>query len=334
MAGKGEMKTGTYIFISVVMAAVMLLSYGCAASAGSTQAHRAGPEPTQSTSHRGIAWPVYNPPPRVDPGEDPTEADVVTYSGGKVLDGQTNVYAIFWEDDSYVRQQPQSQQILNEIPNYIRVLTNFFNDFGTSPMYADLLQYTDSNGHAPISARLAATYLDTSRPFPPMMKADLAMSSQPDLGGFYHQEIINVAKQFGWDYQNYHNFFFLFPIANNECGAHGFLGDRSGENIPNGSAVAYGSYPFANGQDQCVVSPDSPNGDHIADIATSIAAHELMEAAADPYINGWGEIADPCFLPPATIDPATGANVKWNGHLYLIQEMWDNYRHGCVLEGP
>lgn len=269
----------------------------------------------------GSQWPTYNPPPRVDPG---STTQNVTYGGGKVLDGKTNIYAIFWSDSSY--QQPT--------PTYISLVTRFLNDFGSSPMYADLLQYTNASGNAPTSAQLAGTYTDM-QPFPAEMKMDLAMSPQPDLGGFYHQEIISVAKRKGWDYQNYHNLFILFPIANNGCGAHGYLGDRSGENIPNGSPVAYASYPFVSGQNTCIVSKDSPNNDHTADIAIGEAAHELMETAADPYPGqGWGEIGDPCSLPSATINPQTQANVVWNGHPYLIQEMWDNHRNGCVLEGP
>jgi hypothetical protein len=60
-----------------------------------------------------------------------------------------------------------------------------------------------------------------------------------------------------------------------------------------------------------------------------------MEGVADPYPpTGWGEIADPCPLPADTIDPTTHANVVWNGHPYLLQEEWDNFRKGCVLEGP
>jgi hypothetical protein len=83
---------------------------------------------------------------------------------------------------------------------------------------------------------------------------------------------MSVSTSQGWDYHNRHNFFFVFPIANLGCGAHGFLGDRPEErDIKKGSPTAVVYYPYAHGTEQCVVSPYSPNNDHIADIAIGAA---------------------------------------------------------------
>ncbi len=271
-------------------------------------------------------WPTYNPTPRVDSGVDPKDTTNLIYHGGPVINGVVNIYLIFWIDPQY--EQPTS--------DYIPLLTRFFHDVGTSPLYANLLQYTDSHGNAPTGARVAGSVTDQTTAFPTAFRTSVGT----DWGQYFHQEVMNVATRNNWDYHNAHNLFFLFPIVSNGCGAHGYLGDRPDEtNIHNGSPIADVYYPYANGQDQCVVVPQSPNHDHIADIAIGAASHELMEAVSDPYLTGWfdksgDEMADKCPLPPATINPQTNGNVTWHGNTYLIQEEWDNVRHGCVLEGP
>ncbi|GCE03499.1 hypothetical protein KDAU_08280 [Dictyobacter aurantiacus] len=243
-----------------------------------------------------------------------------------MIDNIANVYLIFWIDPQY--QEPT--------PQYIYLLTRFFQDVGSSPLYANMLQYTDAQGRAPTGVHLSGIKTDRTTPFPDAFRTSIGS----DWGAYLHKEIIKVATSNGWDYHTAHNLFFLFPIVSNGCGAHGYLGDRSDEqNLQHGSPIADVYYPYANGQEQCVDAPQSPNHDHISDIAMGIASHELMEAVSDPYLIGWSdqngnEMADKCPLPPATIDLQIAGNVTWHGNLYLIQEEWDNQRQGCVLEGP
>ncbi|HEX3642159.1 MAG TPA: hypothetical protein VHV10_12785 [Ktedonobacteraceae bacterium] len=278
-----------------------------------------------------VDWPVYNPPPRVDPPNSDHIGNL-SYYGGHVIDGIANVYLIFWIDAAF---QPAT-------PGYVSLVEQFVKDIGQSPLYANLLQYYDASGRCPASATLAGTFTDT-RPFP----QDLVTNRQsPNINSHlmdsltdqtWRQEIAIVAAKQGWNTQDYHNVFVMLPTMSWGCGWHSSLSSSQ----QGGSPYIYGSYPSYQGQDQCVVVPQSPNHDHIADIATGIVSHELMEAVSDPYPgSGWdssggtGEMADKCPLPPSTIDPKTNGNVTWNGHSYAIQEEYDNYRHGCVLEGP
>lgn len=255
----------------------------------------------------------------------------MTYHGGPVIDGIVNIYLIFWIDASF---QPAS-------PKYGSLIEQFVQDIGQSPLYANLSQYHDSSGRYPTGARLAGTFTDT-RPFPQDLVAardassyDQSNESFPSIK--WRQEIQQVAASQNWNAQDYHNLFILLPTMNWACGFHDNLSRY-------GSPWAYISYPYFKGQEQCMDATQSPNHDHIADVAIDTLSHEIMEAVSDPYLNGWyggdisqpegGEMGDKCPLPDATVDPKTNGNVTWNGHTYLIQEEYDNVRHGCILAGP
>ena len=101
------------------------------------------------------------------------------------------------------------------------------------------------------------------------------------------------------------------------------------------------SYPcgfLVDSSNQDSNAEDAPNQDIDADNMVDVISHEFSEAVSDPYVDGWtgngGEMADKCPSPPDTIDSQTHGTVTWYGHTYLIQEEYDNLRHGCVLEGP
>jgi hypothetical protein len=157
----------------------------------------------------------------------------------------------------------------------------------------------------------------------------------------WEQEIRQVAASQSWDVQDYHNLFILLPVMNWGCGWHSYLTNEVTGQA--GSPYAVISYPSYQGQEQCANSTQSPNGDHVSDIAIDSLSHELMEVVIDPYLDSWyagddpggQEISDKCqFISPASIDPKTKGNVTWNGHSYAIQQEYDNRRHGCVLGGP
>lgn len=228
------------------------------------------------------------------------------------------------------------------------VVTQFAKDIGQSPLYANLIQYPDALGRCPIGARLAGSFVD-HRPFPPDLltkRKDPNLASDQNLqqamdkltDQAWRKELADVAAQQRWNTQDYHNFFIFLPTMSWGCGYHSHLTINGIPDVgPPGSPWAFISYPYYDGQEQCSNVPQSPSGDHVADIATGIVSHELLEGVADPqpgYKLGWDEIADKCPLPPSTIDSQTNGNVTWNGHHYAIQEEYDNLRHGCVLEGP
>jgi len=270
--------------------------------------------------------PHYNPLPRVDSPHNDAQGDL-QYNSGQVVDGIANVYLVFWIDAAF---QPAR-------PTYVSLIQQFVKDIGQSPLYAILSQYRDALGRCPTGARLAGTLIDR-QPFPPDLVAQRnspntdasAMDKLADQ--VWRQELTKVTAKQGWNMQDYHNIIVLLPTMNLGCGYHTNF---------DSSPYAFVSYPSYKGQEQCSVVPQSPNHDHVVDIATGILSHELMESASDPNPgSGWdgpnrnGEVADKCPLPPDTIDSATKGNVTWNGHHYAIQEEYSNLRHGCVLEGP
>jgi hypothetical protein len=299
--------------------------------------------PVPTTLACRVRTPHYNPPPRVDPTTDSDHAGDLTYGGGHVIDGVANVYLIYWVDDSV---QPFG-------PKYVSLTEQFVKDFGRSPLYANLSQYHDSRGRCPTSARLAGTFVD-KRPFPPNVVAERSDPNitgdqlHTDIDSAARQEMADVAAKRGWNTQNYHNLYgILLPIVDSKpggCGgaAHNVL--LIGANgKQNGSPFMFLPYPcgFLNYlPNSDSNAQDAPNQDIDADNMVGIISHEFSEAVSDSFINGlgWtgtgGEMADKCPAPLDTINPHTHGTVTWHGHSYLIQEEYDNLRHGCVLEGP
>jgi hypothetical protein len=69
--------------------------------------------------------------------------------------------------------------------------------------------------------------------------------------------------------------------------------------------------------------------------ATSVASHELAEAATDPKVGqGWtdnnnscGEIADICE------DGSPGSTITVGGRSWVVQQLWSNKQNACVSSG-
>lgn len=115
-------------------------------------------------------------------------------------------------------------------------------------------------------------------------------------------------------------------FCKNYCGYH-----HSYESGP-GSIT----YAFVGSSDHCPKDcrttdfEPSPNGDEAADAMVSVVAHELEEAATDPYGGGWYdnlgcEVGDKCAWHFGhTHATANGArtNMKLGSREYLIQENW------------
>src|SRR5207302_9763967 len=77
----------------------------------------------------------------------------------------------------------------------------------------------------------------------------------------------------------------------------------------------------------------------IVDDAINVTAHEIVEAATDPFsLGGWyliggaGEIGDLCAYQPGPRD-TIGADLQLNGHRYLVQMLWSNAVSGCAMAG-
>ncbi|HKV00507.1 MAG TPA: hypothetical protein VJQ26_00200, partial [Ktedonobacteraceae bacterium] len=117
----------------------------------------------------------------------------VTYHGGPVMFGTTNVYAIFWE--------PPSSSVS---ANYNSLIKRYFGDVGGSPLYKINNQYTQTNGAFPSNAKLAGTLLDTTTAYPesPLLDSDIQNEVT-------HAQTVNPT----WS-SNIDNVFFVFIEKN------------------------------------------------------------------------------------------------------------------------
>ena len=82
------------------------------------------------------------------------KASHLTYHGGPVMSGTMQVYAIFWE--------PTGSSVS---PTYNSLITRYFGDVGSSPLYQNTAQYQDANGNRPSGAVLGGSWVDTT-PYP------------------------------------------------------------------------------------------------------------------------------------------------------------------------
>ncbi len=250
---------------------------------------------------------------------NPATVSNMTYRGGSVMGGTTNVYAIFWEPFGRVSA------------NYNFLITRYFNDVGGQPLYNNNAQYPDSTHVAPLNTVLAGVWDDiTSYPETPLLDRDI------------QQEVRTAQSVNGWS-SSVHNVFFVFldrgqdlckdssrthcastPFPNGFCGYHGAFG-----------STIYAALPY-DASFSCNPG-SSPNHDD-ADWTINVTSHEQMESATDPFGNAWfdsggQEIGDKCNFVFGTRD-SFGGDVNWGGDEYIVQKEWDNVVSGCVLVGP
>ena len=196
--------------------------------------------------------------------------------------GTAQVYAIFWEPTgSFVSA------------NYNSLILRYFGDVGSTGLYANNTQYTDSTGAAPSKAVLAGSWVDTS-----------AYSSRTLQDSDIQNEVTNAQNVNGWTSDITH-VFFVFTAQNETicsgsecsfttfCGYHSFFGTNT----------IYAAMPYVGGVQGCN-TPSSPNNDD-ADSTINVASHEQMESATDPLLNAWTdasgqEIGDKCNFTFAT----------------------------------
>jgi len=252
------------------------------------------------------------------------------YHGGPVMAGNMKAYVIFWEPSgSFVSS------------TYNELLQRYFRDIGDSGLYANNQQYTQADGRAPMHAKLAGTFVDTS-PYPSapfLQDADL------------RHEIMRAMSVQGWKPGINHAFFIYTALHEFICSPSLFGGICSAPNSPQcayhfafgtpDGIVLYGAMPYGgNALAHCGGLSLSPNHDIDADAEINLTSHEQMELATDPLATGWfdatgltGEIGDKCAGIYGPLD-ATGADVYINGHPYIVQEEWDNAVSGCAISGP
>lgn len=240
----------------------------------------------------------------------------ISYHGGPVILGTTNIYYIWYGNWSGNSAQT--------------ILDNLATSIGGSPYFnINTTYYNGSNVHVSNSVHFAGEAFDS-------------YSQGTALSDAAIQAIVSRAITNGLARDTNGIYFVLTSADVNEtsgfctqyCGWHTH-GTISGSDI---------KYSFVGNPDRCPSACEAqttgPNGNAGADGMASIISHELEEAVTDPDLNAWydtrgQENADKCawtFGTTYTTSNGSKANMNLGGLDYLIQRNWVNASGGfCAL---
>jgi hypothetical protein len=243
----------------------------------------------------------------------------ITYHGGPVMHGTTNIYYIWygnWAGNSAVT-----------------ILTDLANDIGGSQYFAINTTYGDGSGKVSNAVHYAGstndayshgTSLDEAAVRDVVSGAISSHSLPLDASGIYFVLTSDDVKQslFCSPYCGWHN-------AATISGT-----DVKYAHVGNAATLCPAS---------CIESGSGANGNAGADGMASVLVHELEEAATDPDLNAWydsdgEENADKCawtWGKEYTSANGSRANVRLGARDFLIQQNWVNAGAGyCSMEGP
>jgi hypothetical protein len=239
-------------------------------------------------------------------------ANGISYRGGPVILGTTNVYYIWY--GNWTGNTATS------------ILTDFANNVGGSPYFnISTTYYNGSNVHVSNSVHYAGSTTDS-------------YSQGTSLTDAAIQTVVSSAISSGRLPKDTNAVYFVLTskdvtassgFCTQYCGWHTH-GTISGSDI---------KYSFVGNPERCLSScawqTTSPNGNPGADGMASIVAHELEEAVTDPDLNAWYdnrgyENADKCAWTFGTTYTSGGAlaNVKLGTRDFLIQRNWVNAAGG------
>jgi hypothetical protein len=243
-------------------------------------------------------------------------ATAISYHGGPVMLGTTNVYYIWygnWSGNSATT-----------------ILTDFANSVGGSPWFNINTTYTSLAGVVANSVRYAGSTTDnysqgtslSDNAISAVVSAALSSNRLPkDANGVYFvltSKDVTASSGFCTQYCGWHTY--------------GTYKDQTSSTII--------KYSFVGNPDRCPTSCEAqstgPNGNAGADGMASIIAHELSEAVTDPQLNAWYdkrgyENADKCawtFGSTSTAPNGGKYNVTLGSRNYLIQQNWVNASGG------
>ena len=246
----------------------------------------------------------------------PTKGNGISYHGGPVILGTTNIYYIWygnWSGNTATNILTDLAQNIGG-SSYFNINTTYYNGSNThvsnsvhyagdtTDNYSRGTSLSDSAIQSVVSDAISSSRLpkDTNAVYFVLTSADVTASS-----GFCTQYC-------GWH-------------------THGTIG---------GSDI---KYSFVGNPDRCPSACEDqtvgPNGNAGADGMASIISHELEEAVTDPDLNAWydtrgAENADKCAWTFGTTYTSGGAlaNVKLGTRDYLIQRNWVNAGGGyCAM---
>lgn len=235
----------------------------------------------------------------------------ISYHGGPVILGTTNVHFIYYGNWSSGDRA---------------ILDNLASSIGGSPYFnINTTYYNGSNQHVSNSVHYSGStndnYSHGTSLSDASIEAIVAAQNPTDTNGIYFvltSSDVNETSGFCTQY----------------CGWHtdGSIGGRD-------IKYAFIGNP-ARCPSSCTNGTAAPNGSVGADGAASIIAHELEEAVTDPDLNAWydrqgAENADKCawtFGTTYTTSNGGVANMRLGSRDYLIQRNWLNVGSGsCAL---
>ncbi len=224
-------------------------------------------------------------------------------------------FAVFWEPAGHASNA-----------TYKPLVTQFLSEVGGTPLFSTTTEYYQGSGATKQTitntSRFGGQFIDTT-PFPAggVTDADLQAS------------VKRAQAANGWP-TGTNNLYLVYTGPGGEtvsqyCAYHGIT-------TINGADTPFANEPYG-GQSGCT-TPSSPNNNPAADSIINTTSHELWEAITDPNLgDGWvatsgDEGSDECNFMFGTTD-AGGADLRINGHGYIVQKEWRNTKSpfGCVM---
>jgi hypothetical protein len=247
-----------------------------------------------------------------------TQGNGISYHGGPVMQGITDVYYIWYGDWT---QDAAANAILTDLANNI----------GGSAYFNINTTYGDTTGDVENSVFYVSSASDLGSLGTSLADNDIwtivmnAISTGKlplDANGVYFVLTAPGVKEtsgFLTQYCGWHT----YGTYNSTNVKFAFVGDAAGPSF--GSCAAQ--------------TATSPNGDPAADAMASVISHELEESVTDPLLDAWydstgDENADKCAWSFGTTYAANGAmaNMHLGNRDFLIQRNWLNAGGGrCAL---
>lgn len=301
-----------FVFSVLVVACVMVLSVHWAGAASTSEYAEEHRVPT------GKGWGERVEPGNWAPRAAPGATNGISYHGGPVMLGTTNVYYIWYGDWS----SNSATTILTDLANsiggspYFNINTTYYNGSNTHVLNAVKYVGSTTDNYS------QGTALTDSKVRTVVSNAITSGRLPKDANGVYFvltSADVNETSGFCTQYCGWHTYGLL-------------------------NWTTYIKYSFVGNPDRCpsacTYQTTSPNGNAGADGMASVIAHELEEAVTDPNLNAWYdsrgyENADKCawtFGTTYTTANGAKANMNLGGRDYLIQRNWVNANSGsCAL---
>jgi PKD repeat protein len=302
--------------------------------------------------------------------------------GGPVMHSVT-AHLVYWD--------PHSEFTATTTGIFSKFFADVAQESGSpTNVFAVAGQYTDSTGHAAYSSTFAVAKLDKD-PYPstgtcttpkgafadpgPYSKCLFDEQLQAELASYIEKEALPTGPTQLYVLLLPHKVVSCFPekdpeIEEEACSNNVFCAYHSSFGGPS-EEVIYATIPFSllDSEDAKGCQADGhsviqlPNGDatgtnettRFADVALKYTSHEYIEAATDPFGDGWWEnahgqeIGDKCnfagsglnpgedpnaFLPTlgGTSSSGTLFNQSINSHHFYLQSEWDNVGAACLMK--